>query len=442
MPGVVDAMPPRSTSGASGTLRVCTRRIASRPLRSGGCTATRRSNRPGRRSAWSSTSGRFVAAMTITPVDESKPSISVRIWLSVCSRSSLPPLKPAMPDVRERPMASSSSMKMIDGAASFAFVKRSRTRDAPMPTIASTNSDAAMEKNGTFASPATARASSVLPVPGGPLSRTPCGMRAPSLLYFCGIAQEVDDLGELLLRFFDAGDVLERDLVTARLVLARARAAERAECALHASRASNHEVDEADEEERRAEADEQALPPWRAGVQRLRVDDDVLPLEQQREGVRVRERGDLRLEELRLLRACITLGDGERALHGRPLRGDGRHVAALHLLQEVRAVRHADARRTLRRARCGVEVDEEQDRDPADPPADADARTLRLRGRWGARRVGAHARMMPFIAWPRPSRARRSWLRRGPCPRRRSTRARCARPVRPCGCWASAGPSR
>ena len=39
-------------------------------------------------------------------------------------------------------------MKMIAGAASFACVKRSRTREAPTPTIASTNSDAAIEKNG------------------------------------------------------------------------------------------------------------------------------------------------------------------------------------------------------------------------------------------------------------------------------------------------------
>ena len=37
-------------------------------------------------------------AITITPVDASKPSISVRIWFSVCSRSSLPPLKPATPE--------------------------------------------------------------------------------------------------------------------------------------------------------------------------------------------------------------------------------------------------------------------------------------------------------------------------------------------------------
>ena len=77
-------------------------------------------------------------------------------------------------------------MNTIAGAASFACVKRSRTRDAPTPTIASTNSDAASEKNGTSASPATARASSVLPVPGGPESSTPCGMRPPSFWYFSG----------------------------------------------------------------------------------------------------------------------------------------------------------------------------------------------------------------------------------------------------------------
>ena len=57
-------------------------------------------------------------------------------------------------------------MKMIAGAASLALVNRSRTREAPTPTIASMNSDAEIEKNAACASPATARASSVLPVPG------------------------------------------------------------------------------------------------------------------------------------------------------------------------------------------------------------------------------------------------------------------------------------
>ena len=71
-------------------------------------------------------------------------------------------------------------MKTMAGADAMACANRSRTREAPTPTIASTNSDAEIEKKGTFASPATAFASSVLPVPGGPDSSTPCGMRAPS----------------------------------------------------------------------------------------------------------------------------------------------------------------------------------------------------------------------------------------------------------------------
>jgi hypothetical protein len=41
------------------------------------------------------------------------------------------------------------------------------------------NSDPLIEKNGTPASPATALASKVLPVPVGPISRTPLGTRAP-----------------------------------------------------------------------------------------------------------------------------------------------------------------------------------------------------------------------------------------------------------------------
>ena len=44
-------------------------------------------------------------------------------------------------------------MKMIAGEASLAVLNRSRTREAPMPTIASTNSDAEIEKNGTLGLP-------------------------------------------------------------------------------------------------------------------------------------------------------------------------------------------------------------------------------------------------------------------------------------------------
>ncbi len=47
-----------------------------------------------------------------------------------------------------------------------------------------------MEKNGTRASPATALASSVLPVPGEPTSSAPFGSFAPMAAYFCGLCRK------------------------------------------------------------------------------------------------------------------------------------------------------------------------------------------------------------------------------------------------------------
>ena len=80
-------------------------------------------------------------------------------------------------------------MKMMQGLFCLACSKRSRTREAPTPTNISTKSEPEIEKNGTPASPATARASSVLPVPGGPKSSTPLGMRAPSAWNFFGFSR-------------------------------------------------------------------------------------------------------------------------------------------------------------------------------------------------------------------------------------------------------------
>ena len=144
--------------------------MASRPFTSGLSTTICRSNRPGRSSAGSSTSGRFVAAMMMTPLRESNPSISASSWFSVCSRSSWLPI--GLCD-RTLPSASSSSMNTMHGALASACWKRSRMRAAPTPTNISTNSEPLRLKNGTCASPATARASSVLPVPGGPTAGRP-----------------------------------------------------------------------------------------------------------------------------------------------------------------------------------------------------------------------------------------------------------------------------
>ena len=117
--------------------------------------------------------------MTMTPAWPSKPSISTRRELRVCSRSSLPPPTPAP---RWRPTASISSMKMMQGASLRACSKVSRTRAAPTPTNISTKSEPLMLRKGTPASPATARARRVLPVPGGPTISTPFGILAPILV--------------------------------------------------------------------------------------------------------------------------------------------------------------------------------------------------------------------------------------------------------------------
>ena len=101
-----------------------------RPFLSGRSTSTWRSKRPARSSAGSRISGRLVAPIRISPVDESKPSSSTSSWFSVCSFSSWPPT-PYAP--RARPSASSSSMKMIAGASLRAWIEEiahSRRADA------------------------------------------------------------------------------------------------------------------------------------------------------------------------------------------------------------------------------------------------------------------------------------------------------------------------
>ena len=79
---------------------------------------------------------------------------------------------------------------MMHGAFSVACLNRSRTFAAPIPTNICTNSDPDMEKKGTFASPATARAMSVFPVPGGPTNSAPFGKLAPTLVYLSGLCKK------------------------------------------------------------------------------------------------------------------------------------------------------------------------------------------------------------------------------------------------------------
>ena len=68
----------------------------------------------GRRAGWS-------RRCRMTPSFDSKPSISTSSWLSVCSRSSCPPPRPAP---RWRPTASISSMKMMHGRVRLALLEQ------------------------------------------------------------------------------------------------------------------------------------------------------------------------------------------------------------------------------------------------------------------------------------------------------------------------------
>ena len=112
---------------------------------------------------------------------------------------------------RRPPTASSSSMKMIAGSCLRATANRRRMRAAPRPANISTKDAADCAKNCAPDSFATALASSVLPVPGGPCRRMPFGTFAPSAWKRLGVAQELDDLLQLGLGLVDAGDVGERD---------------------------------------------------------------------------------------------------------------------------------------------------------------------------------------------------------------------------------------
>ncbi len=108
-------------------------------------------------------------------------------------------------------------MKMMHGALAAAWENRSRTRAAPTPTNISTNSEPEMLKKGTPASPATALASSVLPVPGRADQEDAARDAAAEVLEAPRGLQEVHDLLQLLLGLVDARHVVERDPLGARV---------------------------------------------------------------------------------------------------------------------------------------------------------------------------------------------------------------------------------
>ena len=102
---------------------------------------------------------------------------------------------------------------MIDGDILFACLNKSLTREAPTPTYIWTKSEPLIERKGTPASPATAFARRVLPVPGGPTSKAPLGIFAPSFLYFSGFFKKSTNSTTSYLAFVIPATCLNRVLI-------------------------------------------------------------------------------------------------------------------------------------------------------------------------------------------------------------------------------------
>mmetsp|Transcript_18451 Transcript_18451/g.46680 ORF Transcript_18451/g.46680 Transcript_18451/m.46680 type:complete len:218 (-) Transcript_18451:677-1330(-) len=172
------------TSPATFILREWMRRILARASSLGCGNSILRSRRPERMSAGSRMSARLVAAMTLTSSVDEKPSS----WLSSSSMVRCTSLSPPPPElsVRADPMESTSSMKMMEGACSRAMTNSSRTMRDPSPMYFCTSSLPMTRMKHASVRLATARASSVLPVPGGPYMSTPFGGSMPSCTNFSG----------------------------------------------------------------------------------------------------------------------------------------------------------------------------------------------------------------------------------------------------------------
>ncbi len=150
-----------------------------------------------------------MAAITITPLLESKPSISTSRALSVCSRSSWPP---TMLVPRVLPSASSSSMKMMHGAFGFGLLEHvaNAGRADADEHFDEVGARQAEERHARLAGDglgqqrfAGARRAD---------EQHALGNAAAEHLIFFGRLEKLDDFAQLFDGFVDAGHVFERDV--------------------------------------------------------------------------------------------------------------------------------------------------------------------------------------------------------------------------------------
>ena len=270
-PGVCAARLSRSISLASGLPRVWTSRIFARPLRSGRSTTIWRSKRPGRSSAGSRMSGRLVAAIRMMLSFISKPSISTSSWLSVCSRSSWPPPRPAP---RWRPTASISSMKMMQGRVLLGLLEqvahaRGADADEHLDEVG------AGDREERHAGLARDRARQQrLAGARRAVEQHALGNPRAQRLELLGVLEELLDLVQLLDGLVDPGDVAEGDLRRVHRHPLGARLAEGHDLRAAALHLVDDEQPEEQEDHERQDVGERGQPA--AAALRLDVDRDVL----------------------------------------------------------------------------------------------------------------------------------------------------------------------
>mmetsp|Transcript_38451 Transcript_38451/g.98334 ORF Transcript_38451/g.98334 Transcript_38451/m.98334 type:complete len:235 (+) Transcript_38451:592-1296(+) len=176
-PSVKRASSSKSTSGSQATPRRWTANCAARPAASGSGMCSRFSRR--RRIASSRSHGQLVVAstMTLRPASAAEPTPSIWLSSSALKRRDAS-CSPAPP--RADTSASTSSKKTMEGAQCRAIANSSRTSFSDSPRHLEVSVETEQLKKATPFMDATALASSVLPVPGGPNRSTPFqGSRMP-----------------------------------------------------------------------------------------------------------------------------------------------------------------------------------------------------------------------------------------------------------------------
>ena len=188
-----------------------------------------------------------------------------------------------------------------------------------------------MVKNGTLASPAMARASSVLPVPGGPDQQHALGDLAAETLEFLRVLQKFDDFLQLALRLVDAGHILERDASLLFGQHAGTALAEPHGTAATGLHLAHEEHPDADQQQHREPAEQ--LTQQRAHAVIVGLGDHAHALV----GQALEQIGIFRRVGLEIMAIGKLAGDGMTLDHSVA------HVAAIHFADEIRVGHRADA---------------------------------------------------------------------------------------------------